>query len=644
MRLFFYALCRQLLPLAAPAQEGSVDVDLAALFAALLFAAHPLRVESVAWVTERRDVLSGAFYLTSLLLYVRRRRPWPALFFYALGLLSKAIGVALPLVFVLLDLFPLGRLPLAPRRWLDRDARGVWLEKIPFLALALALGVIGAIGQKQVGATLSLQYYGILPRVAQAFYGPAFYLWKTIWPANLMPLYEELHPVPWEWPFWPAAVFVVLATAAALRFYRRWPAGVVLWGSYLLGLLPVLGFVKFGQGIAADRYTYLACLSWAALGGGILLHLLDGASAARRQVVLGGAGIVCAALCAATWLQTSAWHDSESLWKHTLAINPHLEFIQNNLGTALAEKGKDEEAMEHYRTVLSMNSKSKFGHYNLGNSLYKLGRRREAIMEYSQALSIDGGYFPARRNLSAALLDEGIDAIHQGHLPQAVAAFGDAARLMPDNVNALNNLGAALSDAGHFDQAVTYFQAALRVDPRCVQAQTGWGTALFKRGDAAGAIDHYRAALAIDPRLVEAHANLAVVLGGKAAWTRPPTNTARSSKSLRTTPRPISRWATSWRRAGVLKKRSPNTVRRCACNRSTPARARTWSWCSAAAAENNLGIASISLRPSPSETAVLALEARSKRPSALLLGARRDICGEEASVPVASIDRNPRLP
>ncbi|MBI3289102.1 MAG: tetratricopeptide repeat protein [Elusimicrobia bacterium] len=508
----FCVLCRHLLALAQP--DRTSDLDAASLFAALLFSVHPLRVESVAWVTERRDVLSGMFYLLTTIFYARRRLAL-ALTFFALGLLCKGIGVTLPLIFVVLDFYPLRRLPAQAGRWLEPGVRGVWIEKIPFFALSLAAGLLGAAGEKHIGLVFSMSDFGVSARLAQSFYALAFYVWKTLWPTGLGPIYEARNPSLGQWPFWPCAVFVALATAAVLRARRVWPAGAASWACYVLALIPVLGLLKFGEQIAADRYTYLACLSWAVLAGGGLLRLLDGRKDGGRQAVLVVAGALCALLGALTWRQARVWKNSEALWTHAVALNADLVFAHNNLGVILADKGEYDKAIPHYRAALAINPSVKNAHLNLGNAFYKLGRRAEAIGAYRAALAVDPDYVQAQQNLAAALVEEGIAQNRAGRLAEATALFREAARVNPKDAAVLNNLGMALSDLGRLGEAMEYFKAALRVEPGNAQTHNGWGVALFRHGDASGAAAHYQEALRLDPGLLTARFNLAVVLIGR---------------------------------------------------------------------------------------------------------------------------------
>lgn len=292
----FYFVALRLLSAAfgKPIVSGELPLQIAVGFAALLFAIHPLRVESVAWATEQRGVLAGLFFLLSLLCYLRAntvsedsstRLKWMigAVTTYGLSLLSKASGVALPVVLLVLDVYPLGRLSGGLREWLGAKNRALWWEKLPFLVLALAAVAIAPMAAQEAGAMRGRGEYGIVFGIAQALFGLAFYLWKPLIPAGLSPLYAVVSDaVPATWPFLPSqelilALSVVVALAVSIALFllrRRWPAGLANWVCYAALLAPVLGIVQIGAQIVADRYSYLPSLGWTILAGGGVTPLL----------------------------------------------------------------------------------------------------------------------------------------------------------------------------------------------------------------------------------------------------------------------------------------------------------------------------------------------------------------------------------
>src|SRR5947209_12376992 len=334
----FFFVVRRILTRALPSpSERGHALAVSAGFAALVFAIHPLRVESVAWVTERRDVLSGLFYLVTILVYLRacegeergRRWYWLAVATFVLALLSKSMVVNLPVVLLILDVYPLRRLGGAIGWW-SEPARRIYIEKIPFVLLAAAASAIAVMAQSSVHAAASLAQLSLPGRLVVSAYGLGFYLWKLVVPVNLSPLYElprTMDPV--APPFILSYGLVLAITAIVLALRRPVPGLPAAWVAYVVVLLPVLGILQSGPQIAADRYTYLAGLGWASLAGAGLL------STWRRWppfVLTGLAVVLLSGLGTLTWDQVQVWHDSGKLWTHALAIDPNSYTAQNNLG------------------------------------------------------------------------------------------------------------------------------------------------------------------------------------------------------------------------------------------------------------------------------------------------------------------------
>src|SRR6059058_3365520 len=327
----FYLVARRILGLAlpVPAQRGNVGLAASAAFAALLFAIHPLRVESVAWATERRDVLSGLFYLLTLLVYLRageqgergRSGYWASVGLFVCALLSKSMAVSLPVVLLILDVYPLRRLG-GSLGWSSASTRRVYVEKIPFVLLAAAASAITLMAQLSNSAIVSVAHLSALDRLAVSAYGLSFYLWKTVVPLDLSPLYMLPQTVnPAATPFIVSYGGVLAVTAIALALRRRCPGLPAAWLAYVVVLLPVLGIAQNGPQIAADRYTYLAAPGWAILVGAGLLSCwrLSTSSTTGAPTTWGVAGIatgIVIALEVLTWNQVQIWHDSGRLWTH----------------------------------------------------------------------------------------------------------------------------------------------------------------------------------------------------------------------------------------------------------------------------------------------------------------------------------------
>lgn len=521
--LIFYFIAVRLLSLA---RTGAAEIEIrpAACFAALIFAIHPLRVESVVWVTERRDVLSGLFFLLTILCYVKgaaaktnARLGWmaSAMVLYGLSLLSKAAGMTLPIVLLVLDVYPLGRLGDGAKKWLAPETRKIWLEKIPFFLLALVFGVVALLAQREAGALLPLENYGIAKRIAQALFGIFFYLWKTIAPLSLSPIYAlPLHLETSDWLLFVFSVVVDLGITAVLVVNRRrWPQLLAAWICYLVLLAPVLGFFQAGPQLVADRYTYLSCLGWAMVSAGALLRMLHMWPDRRNhaQTVIAVAIVVATILLilgALTWRQTQVWRDPLTLWRYAVRIYPDASKAQNNLANALVRRGRAVEAIEHYRQALRIDPDYAEGHHNLGLTLAGRGEMAAAAEEYRRALGIDPRYKEAHNSLAVVLF-------YQERLEEAIEHYRAALAIDPGYKVAHNNLGVALGRRNQPTEAIEHFERALVIDPDYKEAHYNLANALVDRGDTAQAIEHYRAALRIDPGYEQARENLNALLESK---------------------------------------------------------------------------------------------------------------------------------
>jgi len=356
--VLFYFIALRLLRAALQAAPRSLTLGAAG--AALLFSLHPLRVESVAWATERRDVLMGFFALLCVLSYLRavdgvaegaprRAWYWTAVGLFGLALLSKSVAVGLPAVLLLLDVYPLRR---------PRELWRLVLEKIPFALLAGAVATVTLTVGAGHRLMTSLETLGIAQRLAISAYSLAFYLWKTVAPWPLSPLYTLFNPVvPWSATYLLPAAFVTAVTIAAIAGLRRWPAGLIAWASYVVLLAPVVGIVHNGAQIAADRYTYLACAPWAILGGAGLAWSRQSARGGRLSpavgtAVMGAAALVIVAFAGLSVRQVGVWRDSVMLWTHAASVEPASDIPVFYLGWALADAGRFDEAKAHFERAL----------------------------------------------------------------------------------------------------------------------------------------------------------------------------------------------------------------------------------------------------------------------------------------------------
>ena len=422
-----YLLALAIFKIAMPAEVQSA-IPLGALSAALLFSLHPLRVESVAWITERRDVLCGLFYLLAILSYVhaytpgrptRRKYYWLSLASFALALLSKEIAITLPALLLLLDVYPL-----------RRRFRTVWLEKIPFFALAAAL----LFRMFFVSDEVFLDAHdgsGWFVKGAASISNLAFYLRKTLVPVGLSPVYAST-PQTFDSALASSAIAILAITTAAILLRRKWPALLTVWTAYILMLSPVLGFVATGPRLPNDRNTYLACLGWALLAGAAIVLGWRGAGAARW--VLPGMILMLAAL---TMQQIPIWRDSDSLWTQALRVEPSCT-AYNNMAEFLASRGDDLWAAEDFRKAIAMKPDFSPSHIGLGGALLRLRRVDEAAREFQTALALGRDPAFAHNGLACALA-------LQGKPDEAIFHFEEAIRLRPDYVDARRNLAQVLA-------------------------------------------------------------------------------------------------------------------------------------------------------------------------------------------------------
>src|SRR5437899_802029 len=483
----FFFVVRRLLTRALPGpSERGHALAVAAGVAALVFAIHPLRVESVAWATERRDVLSGLFYLLTILVYLRDRERgergggwyWVSVAVFVCALLSKSMVVNLPVVLLILDVYPLRRLG-GSIGWWSAPARRVYGEKIPFVLLAAAASAIAVMAQSSVHAAVSLAQLSALDRLAVAAYGLSFYLWKTIVPLNLSPLYELRPPVnPGATPFILSYGVILAISAIVLALRRRVPGLLAAWVVYVVVLLPVIGIVQSGPQIAADRYTYLAGLGWAILAGAGLLSCWQTSPAPLP--IAGVAICVVVGLGVLTWNQAQVWRDSERLWTHALALDSQSSIAENNLGVVRADQHKLAEAIEHYQRALQRRPDNADAHINLGNALAQQGQLTEAVEHYRQALKIKPDLGNAVSYLGSALA-------RQGKLAEASEHFQQALQITPDNADVHYNLGMALARQGKPAEAGEHFREALRINPNDADAHYNWCNALAQHGKPADA-------------------------------------------------------------------------------------------------------------------------------------------------------------
>ena len=499
----FYFLARRLLALARPPAEGDGrwGMIVGAATAALLFAVHPLRVESVAWITERRDVVSGLCSVLAVIAYLRyaaapagplaRRWYGATLVAVALALLSKPMAVTLPIVFAILDVYPLRRLRRV-RDLASAEGRALVVEKVPLLLLSAGAGVATLVAASRLTHVVSTSAVGLVDRLAISAYGLAFYLWKTLVPVGLSPLYELPPRIdPTAWPFVLAAAVVIAITALAVLLRVRWPALAAVWATYVVILLPVVGIVQNGPQIAADRYTYLACAGWALLVGGAARAGWRGWREGRiaPAVAAAGAGalvVVVGALAVLTWSQTAVWRDSETLWRHAVATRPSA-IVHFKLGMIHAHRGEIGRAIERFQEALRLNPAYARGHAAMGFALMFQGQMAAATQHFREAVRLDPREAEAHSGLGLAL-------DRQGDLAGAAEHFALAIAANPRDAVSQVNLGLVRLRQGRRAEAIAHLREALRVAPGMADAHTHLGRALLEEGKSAEAAEHFRAA------------------------------------------------------------------------------------------------------------------------------------------------------
>jgi tetratricopeptide (TPR) repeat protein len=486
-------------------------VGRAALVAAL-FALHPLRVESVAWVSERKDVLSAFFWMLSLGAYIRyaenlksqisNLKFWYALslMFFALGLMAKPMLVTLPCVLLLLDYWPLGR-------W-GFGAKFSWrpvVEKIPFFLLAAASCLLTFLAQYRAEAVASLARFPLRVRLANVPVAYARYLTSTFWPSHLAAYYPY---VAWSaWDILGAVALLAGITAWALWRARKAPWLAVGWFWFLGMLAPVIGLVQAGGQSLADRYSYLP-----GIGLGIMLvwglHDLAAERPRLRAALATAAGLAVMLLALLAWRQTGVYRDSGTLWEATLRSCPNCLPAHNFLANWLMDQGRWDEALDHCRQALAILPNDIEARNNLSRVFLHQGKLDEAIAEALQSIQSQPRSAGNRQTLARAYLQKGDFAAAAGALREAI-------QISPDTPDAWCNLGYALLQQGRAAEALPAYQRALELNPDYALAHNDLANILLRQGRLDEAMDHFQRAVELTPTFAEAHYNLAGILASR---------------------------------------------------------------------------------------------------------------------------------
>jgi tetratricopeptide (TPR) repeat protein len=518
------------------------------VFVAALFALHPMHVESVAWISERKDVLSALFFFLTLWMYASyaerpnsKRYLW-VLFFFLLGLMAKPMLVTLPFVLILLDYWPLDRFKLDmvfTRRGKGERLRFLHLvlEKVPLFVIAAAASALTFAAHQKAGGIYTLEALPIDVRMTNAFLSYLKYIGKLFYPAQLAVLYPHPHSASWL-KSGVAVLFLGGISWLVLRNARKHPYLFVGWLWYLGVLVPVIGFVHAGSQAMADRFVYIPFIGlYIAIAWGIPQFMR---SCAHRRLYLAILSTSCLSILMVTsWDQTRYWQSSLKLFAHTLANTSDNWLISGSLANALDKEGRTDEAIVYYFKALRIEPNYWDAHYNLGNALDKKGRTNDAIKHYLEVLQIKPDHEKAHNNLGIALDKQGRtdDAIEhylealqirpdfeeahnnlgialdkQGRTDDAIKQYLEALQIKPDYVYALNNLGNALDKKGRTDDAIKYYLEALRIKPGFEEAHNNLGNVLREKGRIDDAIRHYLEALRIKPDYEKAHNNLGIAL------------------------------------------------------------------------------------------------------------------------------------
>jgi protein O-mannosyl-transferase len=460
---------------------------------AALFAVHPLHVESVAWVSERKDVLSGVFFLLMLDAYVRYTRA-PCITRYlvvavlfAAGLMSKPMLVSAPVILLLLDYWPLrrfeqvsstkGKAKIAKSGDQWRVIRDLFLEKVPLLVLAAGSCIITFVLQKRAAG--AIPPLPLLWRVQNAFVSYVIYVWKTLWPTRLAVFYPHPNNTLAIWEIILAIGLLLAVTIAAIVFRRERPYLFTGWFWYLSMLVPVIGLVQVGEQGHADRYTYLPHIGLFLLAVWLVADVMT-FDKSRSRLAIATAAAVIVALGSAASIQTSYWRNSETLWTHALATTSDNDFAHNNLGYLCIDRGEIEKAISHFETASRIRSSKLDPHYSVGSAFVEM-------------------------NLADALAGK-------SRSDEAMVHYEEAIRLQPNYADAYYNRGNILFAEGRIDEAMADWEKTLQIQPNDADAHTGLGNALLRKGLIREAVAHYEKALALAPEDPHSRNNIAWLL------------------------------------------------------------------------------------------------------------------------------------
>jgi tetratricopeptide (TPR) repeat protein len=454
-------------------------------FVAALFAIHPMHVESVAWISERKDVLSTLFWFLTMFAYVRYvekpsiGRYVMAIIFFALGLMSKPMLVTLPFVLLLLDYWPLNKI-----RNPQSAIRNILFEKVPFFILAAVSSVVTFLTQKAGGVIYDTKTVPLADRVGNAFLSYARYICKLFWPRELAIFYPfDAGSI----VFWQAAmclVLLIVISALAIYFGRNRKYLPVGWFWFTGVLVPVIGFVKFTGSSYADRFTYIPYIGLFIMLAWGLPELISGRP--YRKIVLGPAMIiVLAALGISAYQQAGYWKDSFTLFSRAIEVTQNNVVAYNELGNAYLSAGRSQEAAEVYKQAIKIKPDNAKAYNNLGVAYFSVGSFKDAAQAYKQAIKIKPDYAEAYNNLGAAY-------VNIGSFPDALESCSQAIKIKPDFAQAYYNLGIIYDKLGRWQDSIEAYKKAIKVRPGYTDAHNNLGNAYLMINDKDSALEEYK--------------------------------------------------------------------------------------------------------------------------------------------------------
>ena len=475
------------------------------MFVAALFALHPLHVESVAWVAERKDVLSTFFGMLTILAYlgyVRRPRIRAYLMVvaaFALGLLSKPMLVSLPLLLLLLDYWPIRR---------DVSFGKLILEKIPLFAMAAGSSIATMWAQRHGGAVVSFDALPLGVRAANAAVSCIEYLAKMIWPCNLAIYYPHPAKTLPSWIVIGSAALIVTAFLISGLFAKRKPYITVGWLWYVVTLTPVIGLVQVGGQAMADRYTYIPLIgpfiaftwliadAWAAV---------DVDSRWKRTVPIVAAGAIILACTARTYVEVGYWYSGETAFKRAIAVTKNNIVAQHDLAEDLMRQDRIFEAEGHFETILKLNPNNKYALENVGFIANRKGDSDRALSVYGTLLRICPESLKAREGMGIALAAK-------GELAKAIECYRQELEINPNAASAHYNLGNSLFRSGRLDEAAEEYRESIRLKPNQARAHHNLGTYYERKGQTSQALGEYQAAVGLNPNDPQMRIDLAATL------------------------------------------------------------------------------------------------------------------------------------